>query len=177
MVKTPFFYDSQSFIRSPVALCSSSEDPSFLKVLILATTKKQFFSNFAAPKTHFSLKFQFFSSNFLQNSNSLAPILPKVSSLDPGLCALQQRSLPKSKSSAPPGGGVTYYPDLIGSPSVKQTTLITWNISEGVMHYSLLFVKPSSCIVQSQFNLDRTKQTLVELSEFHSVKMVLVVNK
>ncbi len=50
--RPPFLGSASSSNRPPVAFCSSSEDPSFLKFLIFNQTIDIFFSNFVAPKAH-----------------------------------------------------------------------------------------------------------------------------
>ncbi len=60
-VKTPFF---SSLSRPTVALCSSSEDPRFLKFLIF-TQKIGNFVECRHSKSPFSPEFQLFSSKFL----------------------------------------------------------------------------------------------------------------
>ena len=52
------------FIRPPVAVCSSSEDPCFLKFLIF-NKKLANLLNFAAPKTHFRPNFSSLPQKFL----------------------------------------------------------------------------------------------------------------
>ncbi len=61
----PLFQALWPLTRPQVSLYSSSEDPSFVKVLIF-NQKIVNFSNFAAPKAHFSPEFQLFTSKLVK---------------------------------------------------------------------------------------------------------------
>ncbi len=63
--QNPLFTPLWQLIRPSVALCSSSEDPSFLKNSWFLTKKIVIFFNFVTPKAHFSPEFQLFNSKFL----------------------------------------------------------------------------------------------------------------
>ncbi len=113
----PLFQALWPLTRPPVSLCSSSEDPSFLKFLIFNKKIGNFFE-----KPIFRPNFSSLPQKFLKNCRSLAPIFPPDQFIRP----------PVSNSSAPGSVGLCYMA-LLPCKTIPNTMYI---------HYQTLSMNP-----------------------------------
>ncbi len=154
----PPFQPLWQFIRLPVALCSSSEDPVFWNSWFL-TPKNDNFLEFRHSKSPvFSPKFQLVSSIFLKNCSSLASIVAKkISSLDPS--SSRRTPPPISKSSAPTHGlnqplctsAISRYSIMLYQDDIVQCQRVQciskFSVDSDVVFSSYLKLKGANCCI------------------------------